>query len=163
MGDDDVFHFVSYVPINGRIYELDGLKPGPVDHGPAGEDWTDNVRSVIEARMMKYTQGEIQFNLMAVIQDKTIRYNTQLKSISGMSIDSQMAEVARIEMLLAEEENKRSKWKQENIRRRHNYLPLIMEMLRSLASRGELLPIYNKAKEKSMELEKKKKEKKAAA
>merc|ERR1719367_1334876 len=91
------------------------------------------------------------------------RYNNQLKSLSGMSIDSQMAEVARIEMLLAEEENKRSKWKQENIRRRHNYLPLIMEMLRSLASRGELLPIYNKAKEKSMELDKMKKEKKAAA
>jgi len=161
--DDDVFHFVSYVPINGRIYELDGLKPGPVDHGPAGEDWTDNVRSVIEARMMKYTQGEIQFNLMGIIQDKTIRYNSQLKSISGMSIDSQMAEVARIEMLLAEEENKRAKWKQENIRRRHNYLPLIMEMLRCLAERDELLPIYNKAKEKTIELEKKKKEKKAAA
>merc|ERR1739842_122997 len=159
--DDDVFHFVSYVPINGRIYELDGLKPGPVDHGPAGEDWTDNVRSVIEARMMKYTQGEIQFNLMGIIQDKTIRYNSQLKALSGMSIDSQMAEVARIEMLLAEEENKRAKWKTENIRRRHNYLPLIMELLRSLASRGELLPIYNKAKEKTLELEQKKKEKKA--
>ena len=72
--DDDVFHFVSFVPINGRIYELDGLKSGPVDHGPAGEDWTDAVRPVIEARMMKYTQGEIHFNLMAVIQDKTIRY-----------------------------------------------------------------------------------------
>ena len=71
--DDDVFHFVSFVPINGRIYELDGLKAGPVDHGPAGEDWTDAVRPVIEARMMKYTQGEIHFNLMAVIQDKTIR------------------------------------------------------------------------------------------
>ena len=48
-----------------------------------------------------------------------------------MSIDSQMAEVARIEMLLAEEENKRAKWKLENVRRRHNYLPLIMELLRS--------------------------------
>ena len=71
--DDDVFHFVSFVPINGRIYELDGLKAGPVDHGPAGEDWTDAVRPVIEARMMKYTQGEIHFNLMAIIQDKTIR------------------------------------------------------------------------------------------
>jgi len=161
--DDDVFHFVSFVPINGRIYELDGLKPGPVDHGPAGEDWTDAVRPVIEARMMKYTQGEIHFNLMAVIQDKTIRYNNQLKALSGMSIDSQMAEVARIEMLLAEEENKRSKWKLENVRRRHNYLPLIMELLRSLAKRGELLPIYNKAKEKTMELEKMKKDKKAAA
>ena len=73
-----------------------------------------------------------------------------------MSIDSQMAEVARIEMLLAEEENKRAKWKQENVRRRHNYLPLIMEMLRCLAERDELLPIYNKAKEKTIELEKKK-------
>ena len=90
------------------------------------------------------------------------RYNNQLKALSGMSIDSQMAEVARIEMLLAEEENKRAKWKIENIRRRHNYLPLIMELLRSLASRGELLPIYNKAKEKTIELEQKKKEKKAA-
>ena len=67
-------NYISFIlQVNGRIYELDGLKPGPVDHGPAGEDWTDNVRSVIEARMMKYTQGEIQFNLMGIIQDKTIR------------------------------------------------------------------------------------------
>merc|ERR1719209_2739707 len=159
--DDDVFHFVSFIPINGRIYELDGLKAGPIDHGPAGEDWTENVRPIIEARMQKYQQGEIHFNLMAIIQDRTVRYNNQLKALSGMSIDSQMAEVARIEMLLAEEENKRAKWKVENIRRRHNYLPLIMELLRSLASRGELLPIYNKAKEKTLELEQKKKEKKA--
>jgi len=158
--DDDVFHFVSFIPINGRIYELDGLKAGPIDLGPAGEDWTENVRPIIEARMQKYQQGEIHFNLMAVIQDRTTRYNNQLKTLSGMSIDSQMAEVARIEMLLAEEENKRAKWKIENIRRRHNYLPLIMELLRSLASRGELLPIYNKAREKTLELEKKKKEKK---
>jgi len=160
--DDDVFHFVSFIPINGRIYELDGLKAGPIDHGPAGEDWTENVRPIIEARMQKYQQGEIHFNLMAVIQDRTVRYNNQLKALSGMSIDSQMTEVARIEMLLAEEENKRAKWKVENIRRRHNYLPLIMELLSSLASRGELLPIYNKAKEKTVELEKKKKEKKTA-
>ena len=175
-----MFHFVSFVPINGRIYELDGLKAGPVDLGACGEDWTDSVRPIIEARMQKYQQGEIHFNLMAIIQDRTLRYvknmtcmikysatavfryNNQLKALSGMSIDSQMAEVARIEMLLAEEENKRAKWKTENIRRRHNYLPLIMELLRSLASRGELLPIYNKAKEKTLELEQKKKEKKAA-
>merc|ERR1711864_44599 len=160
--DDDVFHFVSYLPIDGRVYELDGLKAGPVDHGPCGEDWTDAVRPVIEARIQKYKEGEIHFNLMAMIQDRKDRYNNQLKELINLPADIQATEVARIEMLLADEENKRAKWRTENIRRRHNYLPLIMELLRSLASRGELLPIYNKAKEKSSEIEKRKKEKKTA-
>lgn len=29
----EAFHFVSYVPINDRLFELDGLQPYPVDHG----------------------------------------------------------------------------------------------------------------------------------
>lgn len=29
----EAFHYVSYVPINGRLFELDGLKPYPIDHG----------------------------------------------------------------------------------------------------------------------------------
>ena len=29
----EAFHFVSYVPISGRLFELDGLKPSPIDHG----------------------------------------------------------------------------------------------------------------------------------
>lgn len=29
----EAFHFVSYVPIRGHLFELDGLKPYPIDHG----------------------------------------------------------------------------------------------------------------------------------
>ncbi len=44
--DDDVFHFVSYVPIGGRLYELDGIREGPIDHGavPKGQDWVQLAR-----------------------------------------------------------------------------------------------------------------------
>ena len=31
--DEDVFHYVVYVPCKGRLYELDGLQDGPIDHG----------------------------------------------------------------------------------------------------------------------------------
>jgi len=156
--DDDVFHFVSFVPIKGRVYELDGLMAGPVDHGavPEGGDWLEVVRPVIGARMEKYSQGTITFNLMALIGDRCKLYSEQLAK------QPPAAEVLRLESLLAAEEGKRARWAAENVRRRHNYLPLIMELLRGLANRGDLLPLYNKAKQKAVELDRKKQEKKAA-
>ena len=54
--DDDVFHFVAYLPINGRLYELDGLQEGPLDHGKCDiNDWVKSVRPVLQKRMNRYT------------------------------------------------------------------------------------------------------------
>jgi len=155
--DDDVFHFVSYVPINGRLYELDGLKEGPVDHGaiPSEGDWLNLARPVIEQRMARYQAGEIHFNLMAIVQDKLVRYKEQMLA----TLDDP-ARQADLKMRSIEEEERRRTWRKENIRRRHNYLPFIVEMLKALGDQGKLLPIYEKAKEKAVELDKKKKEKK---
>ena len=47
--DEDTFHFVAYVPINGRLYELDGLKEGPVDLGKCDQDdWMKDAKPVLE-------------------------------------------------------------------------------------------------------------------
>ncbi|XP_060621827.2 ubiquitin carboxyl-terminal hydrolase BAP1 [Anolis sagrei] len=81
----EAFHFVSYVPIKGRLFELDGLKVYPIDHGPWAEDeeWTDKARRVIMERIGLATAGEpyhdIRFNLMAVVPDRRVKYESKLQ------------------------------------------------------------------------------------
>lgn len=83
----EAFHFVSYVPIRGRLFELDGLKSYPIDHGPWGENesWTEKFKRVITERLGMATGGEpyhdIRFNLMAVVPDRRQQYEVKLKTL----------------------------------------------------------------------------------
>jgi ubiquitin carboxyl-terminal hydrolase L5 len=46
--EDDAFHFISYLPFNGVLYELDGLQMGPISFGPCTEDnWLPMAREQI--------------------------------------------------------------------------------------------------------------------
>ena len=46
--DDDVFHFISFVPVKGKLYELDGLQPGPITFGDVTpENWLQKAREQI--------------------------------------------------------------------------------------------------------------------
>ena len=55
--DEDVFHFIAYVPIQNRLYELDGLREGPIDLGPCSQDtWLNEVKPVIERRIQKFVE-----------------------------------------------------------------------------------------------------------
>lgn len=81
----DAFHFVSYVPINGRLIELDGLKRLPIDHGSVEDEyWTEKFRKVIRQRLERETQPsegqthDIRYNLMAVVPDKRVNYLNKL-------------------------------------------------------------------------------------
>ncbi|KYQ49386.1 Ubiquitin carboxyl-terminal hydrolase isozyme L5 [Trachymyrmex zeteki] len=150
--DDDVFHFVSYVPIDGRLYELDGLKDGPIDLGPCsvGKQWVQAAKPIIQKRIKKYNEGEIHFNLMAIVTDRKTLYERQKANICDPE------ELERLQALIEEEIRKSKRYQIENIRRKHNYLPLIMELLKILAKEGKLVSLYQKAKEKTLEKESKK-------
>lgn len=53
--NDEVYHFVGYIPFENRLYELDGLRQGPIDLGsiPPGTDWLNVVQPVIQQRIQK--------------------------------------------------------------------------------------------------------------
>lgn len=77
----ETYHFVSYVPINGRLFELDGLKEYPIDHGPWGdhEEWTDLFQRTISFRLAE--SENFLFNLMALIPDPVLCLTKSLTSL----------------------------------------------------------------------------------
>ena len=144
--DDDVFHFITYVPFNGRVYELDGLRPGPCDLGESGSDWLGVARSAIQARIEKYSASEIKFNLMAIIRDKraVLQEKRALLEAAGDA-----GSVAECDAQLAQEIAKREMWSAENVRRHHNYVPLVVDLFKVLAEKGKLQDMVSGAREKA--------------
>ncbi|KAJ1720029.1 hypothetical protein LPJ53_005285 [Coemansia erecta] len=158
---DDLFHFVSYVPKDGRLYELDGLKPGPVDHGECA-DWMARAGEVIQGRMAGFGD-EIRFNLMAVIGDRRTALGRRVSSIDASiarllvqlerlrldaagekreKLQSQIGrlnvERADLEHLVEVENNKFARYKRDNALRKHNFIPMVYQMLRAMARKGVL-------------------------
>lgn len=155
--DDDVYHFIGYMPIEGRLYELDGLREGPIDHGPIApeQDWLDVVRPIIMKRINIYTEGEIHFNLMALVSDRKMIYERQLEELlnesqmMGMHSEEVENEIPRLRMLIEYEDVKMAKYQQEMARRKHNYIPFIVQLLKILAEEKKLTPLLEKAKERA--------------
>lgn len=135
-GDEEAFHFVSYVPLDGSVYELDGLQRGPIIVGTFSAEeptsWLSVAREAIQERM-NATEA-IKFNLMAVIQDQRVDLKRKLSELENDN--DKAAEHSEVVAAMAGQDAKRKQWQLENQRRRHNYVPLCMEMLKGLASTG---------------------------
>jgi len=172
-GAQDAFHFIAYIPINGVLYELDGLKSGPVTLGPCSDDdWLQLVKPEIQKRIETYSAKEIRFNLMGIIRNRKHSYEEQLVVLrkqkaelesklltdamdtegSNDNVTAQLVtindEIDKIQGNIANEEAKFQNWKSENIRRKHNYIPFLFHLLKTLAEKDLLVPLIEKAKEK---------------
>lgn len=120
-GDDDeadLYHFIAYTPVNGVLYELDGLQPFPISHGACDPDaFPDRVIDVLQRRIARYPDGEIRFNLMAVVRDLRLRAH----------------EIGDREHL-ERESRKRRAWAWENALRRSNFVGFIGEVLKTVVA-----------------------------
>ncbi|KAI9917848.1 hypothetical protein PsorP6_012812 [Peronosclerospora sorghi] len=142
--EDDVYHFVAYVPVNGKVYELDGLREGPICLGdvPDAENrdsWMQLACPLIQKRIQKYATSEIRFNLLALVRNRIQAYEEQLQAAIEAGGNEQ--QVAQIQADLAAEQHKRESWALENKRRKHNYIPFIIQLLKTLAEKKQLEPL----------------------
>lgn len=88
---DDAFHFIVYICHEGKVYELDGLKQGPVFIGdvPVGVPWAEVAREEVQRRIEAYSQKaaagakedsiELRFNLMAIIANRIQEAEKQIE------------------------------------------------------------------------------------
>ncbi|KAI8985157.1 ubiquitin carboxyl-terminal hydrolase [Pilobolus umbonatus] len=164
--DEDVYHFIAYTPINGVIYELDGLSNGPVSLGPCDEsNWIKKTNEAIMQRMSRYDNSEFHFSLMALIKDKLESYEEEIEEVDGLLLslpedasDDRFRlndQRSQLEHKRQIEKEKRAGWHRENVLRKHNFIPIIYHLLRSLADKNELEPLVNNAKTKALDRQKK--------
>ena len=149
---------------------MDGLQQGPIDHGTIESgNWIEEAKAAIQERIAKY-ENELGFTVLAVVKNLREKYAEQLQSktaekeeinikLSGNLDDNERKdlearipkleeEMSMLEMKISNEVSKLSQWREENTRRRHNYIPFIFNFLRVLALKNKLQPLLEKAKEK---------------
>lgn len=64
------FHFVAFVPIDGKVWKLDGLERQPQNLGVIeNQDWVLQAKPEIEDCMAKYEEGQIEFAILGLVKE----------------------------------------------------------------------------------------------
>ncbi|CAI9106226.1 OLC1v1005335C1 [Oldenlandia corymbosa var. corymbosa] len=127
--DDDVYHYISYIHVDGVLYELDGLKEGSLlalGRGLGGHsdlDWLRMVTPVIQERI----ERERILQQLATLQTERLVDNNNVEALNKQLSEINAEIEAATEKILIEEE-KFKKWGIENMRHKHKYIPFTVRL-----------------------------------
>ncbi|CAF3199249.1 unnamed protein product [Rotaria sp. Silwood2] len=122
--EEYAFHFIVYIPFKGYLYELDGLKTAPIDHGafPEDNECLDVARPIVQQRIQKFIEDKTHFRLMVIVSEPGKKYERELKQIlanSSLTDDERNAQKSNLSKLINEEKRKKAH-RIANLRRQHN-------------------------------------------
>merc|ERR1712217_456899 len=61
-------HFIAFIEKGGDVYELDGVKEFPINHGPSDGKLLEAAARVIKQCFMDQDPDSIHFNMMALVR-----------------------------------------------------------------------------------------------
>ncbi|CEP03230.1 Ubiquitin carboxyl-terminal hydrolase [Plasmodiophora brassicae] len=61
-------HFVTLTCIRGRLYELDGRKKGPIDHGPTSREALLHDAVAVVKQFMGRDPDSVRFSMVAIVE-----------------------------------------------------------------------------------------------
>uniref|UniRef100_A0A0N4Z4H2 Ubiquitin carboxyl-terminal hydrolase n=1 Tax=Parastrongyloides trichosuri TaxID=131310 RepID=A0A0N4Z4H2_PARTI len=140
---EEVLQYVTFVPFKGRIYELDGLREAPIDHGDYDivNGWLPVVVECLKKRIKAYSEGEINFYIMAVCGDRLQKLEKDLDILKSTIGEDNGRQIMELEREAQGEFEKREILRKENVRRSFNYVPFLTEFLKVLGRDRKLLPL----------------------
>ncbi|KAI8066322.1 ubiquitin carboxyl-terminal hydrolase [Gongronella butleri] len=213
---DQMYHYISYVPFEGHLWELDGFKKGPARLGPCTDkNWLDLLHFELDRKTEGYRRQHVPYSIWTLIQDRrqvlqrklvAQRYEKEsiernldeifprwrttqqvrqwedefrhvilnnAHNIRGIRLSSELLtycqtindlpeeerpvvepqnsfkdcidvwleaqdKLLRLYNRLGQEDDKHEKYKNDTVRRQHDYLPFIKSYLEALHSAGRL-------------------------
>ncbi|KAI0542400.1 ubiquitin carboxyl-terminal hydrolase [Xylaria digitata] len=73
------YHYIAFVPVDGQVWELDGLENMPLCLGPyTGEAWLGVASEAIQNRMRRQNNDFLSFNLLAICQSPLVTISRNL-------------------------------------------------------------------------------------
>ncbi|RKO87331.1 ubiquitin carboxyl-terminal hydrolase [Blyttiomyces helicus] len=152
--EDAPYHFSCFVPFDGKVYELDGLKRAPIVHGIGY-----NIMAVIRDPRLKMDADKAEFTeLVSAINERIASLGappadamvtdtlvpTTRDEVAACDSHVQLAvalaevteKLLMVDAEIRDDSKTREEYKADNTRRRFNYAPFLRAMIEKLQKAG---------------------------